>query len=113
MNMKLQYPAIALAFALLQVPSLANAADTSSNPSDITSKEMKDHPGTKGGATADPTAKPSSGDVNSKVQGEAPTNSGGMTANPTAGSDPANGNTTSETNASNALKTKPGQNSQN
>ena len=71
--------ALALAFST----TLAIAADDSS----LSGKAMKDLPGTKGGTTATPTAKPDSGSLSEKAMNDQPgvnKDSVGSTANPTA-----------------------------
>ena len=63
--------------------SIAFADDNGS----ITAKAMHDHPGTMGGETANPTAKPGSGSLTEKqMQNQPGVNSDttGMTANPNA-----------------------------
>jgi hypothetical protein len=63
--------------------SIAFADDNGS----ITAKAMHDHPGTMGGATANPTAKPDSGSLTEKqMQNQPGVNSDttGMTATPNA-----------------------------
>lgn len=62
--------------------SVAFAAD-----SDLSTKAMKDHPGTMGGHTSNATAKPNSGSLSEKqMQGQPGVNSDttGMTATPNA-----------------------------
>lgn len=72
-----------LAAVLLAVSaSFATAED-----GNITTKAMKDLPGTSGGTTANPTAKPDSGSLSEKQMQNQPgvnTDSSGKTANPTA-----------------------------
>jgi hypothetical protein len=55
--------------------------------SNLTTKAMKDHPGTMGGATTSPTAKPDSGSLSEKQMNDQPGvnhDSAGMTAAPNA-----------------------------
>lgn len=71
------------AIALFASTSLAFAAEDSN----ATTKAMSDHPGTTGGSTADPTAKPNSGSLAEKqMQNEPGVNSDktGTTAMPNA-----------------------------
>ncbi len=72
-----------LAAALIAMSaSLALAED-----SDLSSKVMKDLPGTKGGVTANPTAKPDSGSLSEKQMQNQPgvnTDKTGTTATPNA-----------------------------
>lgn len=71
--------ALALAFST----TLAIAADDSS----LSSKAMKDLPGTSGGTTATPTAKPDSGSLSEKAMNDQPgvnKDKTGSTTNPTA-----------------------------
>lgn len=63
--------------------TFAAAADDNS----LAGKAMKDLPGTKGGATASPTAKPDSGSLSEKAMNDQPgvnKDSTGTTATPTA-----------------------------
>jgi hypothetical protein len=53
----------------------------------VTSKAMKDHPGTMGGTTVTPTAKPDSGSLSEKAMQDQPgvnKDTTGTTADPTA-----------------------------
>jgi hypothetical protein len=98
-----------LVAVLLAMSSTAALAQATSNQNDIDTKVQSDLPGTKGGTTSDPTAKPASpNDISAKAQSDLPGTKGGSTTNPNAGKDPADGKPTSDTAASNALKTKPG-----
>ena len=73
-----------LAAALIAMSaSLALAA----GDSDVSSKVMKDLPGTKGGTTASPTAKPDSGSLSEKQMQNQPgvnSDTSGKTATPNA-----------------------------
>ena len=71
----------AMMFALSA--SFAMAAEDSN----VTTKAMKDHPGTMGGATTTPTAKPNSGSLSEKQMQDQPgvnSDTKGMTATPNA-----------------------------
>ena len=71
------------AMALALSTTFALAAEDSS----LAAKAMKDLPGTKGGTTADPTAKPMSGSLSEKAMQDQPgvnSDTTGKTANPTA-----------------------------
>ena len=71
------------AMALALSTTFAVAAEDSS----LAAKAMKDLPGTKGGTTADPTAKPMSGSLSEKAMQDQPgvnSDRSGKTANPTA-----------------------------
>ena len=73
-----------LAAAMLALTSSFAAAAEDSN---ATTKAMKDHPGTTGGSTATPTAKPDSGSLSEKqMQAQPGVNSdkSGSTATPNA-----------------------------
>ena len=75
--------ALLAAVALALSTSFAVAADDSS----LSSKAMKDLPGTMGGKTADPTAKPMSGSLSEKAMQDQPgvnSDKTGKTAMPTA-----------------------------
>lgn len=75
--------AFAAALVLALSSSLALAADDGS----ATSKAMKEHPGTTGGATATPTAKPDSGSLSEKQMQDQPgvnSDKTGSTATPNA-----------------------------
>lgn len=69
---------------IIAMPSFAMAVDNTGNASDLTDKVMKDNPGTKGGSTADPTAKPTDSSISTKVMKDEPGTKGGTTADPTA-----------------------------
>ena len=72
-----------IAAVLAASASLAYAVDTTNSPQgDIAKKEMQDHPGTKGGSTDMPTAKPDSSAPGDKQATELP--KAGTTADPTA-----------------------------
>lgn len=71
------------AMALALSTTFALAAEDSS----LSAKAMKDLPGTKGGETATPTAKPDSGSLSEKAMQDQPgvnSDKTGTTANPTA-----------------------------
>ena len=73
-----------LAGAMLALTSSFAVAAEDSN---VTTKAMKDHPGTTGGSTATPTAKPNSGSLSEKqMQSQPGVNSDktGTTATPNA-----------------------------
>ena len=66
---------------------LALSAPVAFADNDLSTKAMHDHPGTMGGSTANPTAKPESGGlVEKQMQNQPGVNSDttGMTANPNA-----------------------------
>lgn len=68
---------------IIAMPAAAFAAEDSNS----TTKAMSDHPGTTGGATSDPTAKPNSGSLSEKqMQGQPGVNSDntGKTSMPNA-----------------------------
>lgn len=75
-----------IAGALAASTSLAIAEDTpEKNPAtDVQSKVMNDQPGTKGGTTDMPIAKPESGGLADKAAVDHPGADGGTTATPTA-----------------------------
>ena len=77
---------ILIAAALVSSASLVLAEDTPSKnaTTDLQSKEMKDHPGTKGGTTDMPLAKPDSGSLSDKDMKDHPGTASGTTAEPTA-----------------------------
>ncbi len=82
--------------------TFAVAAEDSS----LSAKAMKDLPGTKGGSTTDPTAKPMSGSLSEKAMQDQPgvnSDKTGKTANPTAKPD-------SGSLADKAMKDNPGVN---
>lgn len=58
--------------------------------SSISSKAMRDQPGTMGGTTANPTAKASDGNLTTKAMKELPGTSGGSTGAPTAAAEDGN-----------------------
>lgn len=71
------------AVALALSTTFALAAEDSS----LAAKAMKDLPGTKGGETANPTAKPNSGSLSEKAMNDQPgvnSDKTGTTATPTA-----------------------------
>ena len=70
------------AIILAASTSLAMAADDKT----LSGKAMEDHPGTTGGSTANPTAKPNDSSISTKEMKDAPgvQNQTGTTANPTA-----------------------------
>jgi hypothetical protein len=79
-----------LAVTLLALSATFAFADNS-----LPAKAMKDHPGTTGGATSDPTAKPDSGSLSEKAMQDQPgvnKDTTGKTADPTA--KPADGSLT-------------------
>jgi inosine/xanthosine triphosphate pyrophosphatase family protein len=71
------------ALAILASTTFAFAADDSS----LTTKAMKDQPGTMGGSTANPTAVPDTGAATQKAMKDQPGTMGGSTDMPTAKSD--------------------------
>jgi hypothetical protein len=71
------------ALAILASTTFAFAADDSS----LTTKAMKDQPGTMGGNTANPTAVPDTGAATQKAMKDQPGTMGGSTDMPTAKSD--------------------------
>jgi hypothetical protein len=73
----------------------------SSDDGSISSKAMKDQPGTMGGSTSDPTAKPDDGMATTKAMKDQPGTMGGSTTNPTA--KPEDGSATTK-----AMKDQPG-----
>ena len=73
---------IVAVFAVLSTPALAQS--TAPDAGSISDKVMKDEPGTKGGQTADPTAKPTDSSLSTKAMKDLPGTTGGTTANPTA-----------------------------
>ena len=77
---------ILIAAALAASSSFAVAEDTPSKnaTTDLQSKEMKDHPGTIGGTTDMPVAKPDSGSLSDKDMKDHPGTAAGTTADPTA-----------------------------
>lgn len=71
------------AMALALTTTFAMAAEDSS----LSAKAMKDLPGTTGGTTADPTAKPNSGSLSEKAMQDQPgvnSDKTGSTSTPTA-----------------------------
>jgi len=72
--------------ALLVAASAAplSGAFAASPTTDLEDKVKQDAPGTKGGQTADPTAKPQDDSLSTKVQGDQPGTQTGATADPTA-----------------------------
>ena len=77
---------ILIAAAVAASTSLVLAEDTPSKnaTTDLQSKEVKDHPGTKGGTTDMPVAKPDSGSLSDKEMKDHPGTAAGTTAEPTA-----------------------------
>lgn len=77
-----------LAAALLcAIPGAALAQAEKSDPGSLSDKAMKDQPGTSGGSTAMPNAKPEDGkgSLTDKAMKDQPgATGGGATANPTA-----------------------------
>jgi hypothetical protein len=71
---------IVCALALTASASLAFAAEDSS----LTTKAMKDQPGTSGGSTANPTAVPETGAATQKAMKDQPGTMGGSTDMPNA-----------------------------
>ena len=71
------------ALAILASTTFAFAADDGS----LTTKAMKDQPGTMGGSTANPTAVPDTGAATQKAMKDQPGTMGGSTDMPTAKSD--------------------------
>ena len=68
------------AIAILASTAFALAAEDSS----LTTKAMKDQPGTSGGSTANPTAVPETGAATQKAMKDQPGTMGGSTDMPTA-----------------------------
>ena len=68
------------AIALAATASFALAAEDGN----LTTKAMKDQPGTTGGSTDMPTAKPDSGSLSEKAMKDQPGTMGGSTDMPTA-----------------------------
>lgn len=93
------YKAILGALVLAASATIALAADDSS----LSSKAMKDQPGTMGGSTDMPTAKSDDGNLTTKAMKDAPGTMGGSTSNPSAKSE--DGNLTTK-----AMKDAPGAN---
>jgi hypothetical protein len=85
------------ALSLAATTSIALAADDSS----LSSKAMKDQPGTMGGSTDMPTAKSGDSNLTTKAMKDQPGTAGGSTDMPTAKS--ADGNLTTK-----AMKDQPG-----
>ena len=79
-------------FAFAQAPDSDNS---------LTGKAMKDQPGTTGGSTDMPTAKPEDGSATTKAMKDQPGTTGGSTVNPTA--KPEDGSATTK-----AMKDQPG-----
>lgn len=79
--MKTSFIAIAL---LAAMTSSTFAQSQAPDAGSISDKVMKDEPGTKGGSTANPTAKPEDSSLSTKAMEDAPGTKGGSTADPTA-----------------------------
>ena len=88
---------ILVAAVLAATASFALAADDNS----LSDKAMKDQPGTTGGSTDMPTAKPADGNTTTKAMKDQPGTSGGSTDMPTA--KPEDGSATTK-----AMKDAPG-----
>jgi hypothetical protein len=71
------------ALVLAASAAVAFAADDSS----LTTKAMEDQPGTMGGSTSMPTAKPDNGSLADRAMKDQPGTMGGSTSMPTAKSD--------------------------
>jgi len=82
-------PIALLGASLLAGPVFAQAEKT--DPGSLSDKAAKDNPGTTGGATTNPTAKPEDGkgSLSDKGMKDHPGTKGGTTADPTA--DPKSG----------------------
>jgi hypothetical protein len=83
--------------ALVATASIAFAAEDGN----LTTKAMQDQPGTMGGSTSNPTAKPDGGSLTEKAMKDQPGTMGGSTSMPTA--KPDNGSL-----ADKAMKDQPG-----
>lgn len=76
---------ILAAAVLAMTPAVTLAQAEKQDPSSLSTKAMKDQPGTKAdGSTATPTAKPSSGSLSDKAMKDNPGTDGGSTGEPTA-----------------------------
>jgi hypothetical protein len=74
-------------FLAAMVLALSTSVAFAAEDSNLTTKAMKDHPGTMGGSTSNPTAKPNSGSLSEKQMQEQPgvnSDTTGMTATPNA-----------------------------
>ena len=89
--------AILTAVVLAASATFALAADDGS----LSDKAMKDQPGTMGGSTDMPNAKPGDGSATTKAMEDQPGTTGGSTTNPTA--KPDDGSATTK-----AMKDQPG-----
>jgi hypothetical protein len=87
----------ATAMFLAATASIALAQDDRS----LSDKAMKDQPGTTGGSTENPTAKPEDSSATTKAMKDQPGTMGGTTTNPTA--KPDDGSATTK-----AMKDQPG-----
>jgi len=74
-------------FLAAVVLALSASFAMAAEDSNVTTKAMKDHPGTMGGSTASPTAKPNSGSLSEKQMQDQPgvnSDTSGRTATPNA-----------------------------